>query len=852
MNKHSQYTTDRLETIRRAKNRTERLIGTITIVTAVLFVLLTVALIDYWLLLPLLARAGGAAVWAGLAAIGSIHLWRLIRRPADLKAAALELEGRRPELGCVVSTAAEYLSGERSATQDYEPELVDALQEQAAKRLLLVETRWYRKKIVQTAGVLVGALAAIAVFLAIAPAGSVALRRAFWPWTQEAYTRIEVEPGNIEIPEGRDQEITTLFRGRAPKNPQLYWRTEKDPDWQMAALTRTDQGTYVHSFKNLRGTIKYRVAANDAVSPVYTISTFIPPEIKQLTIKVDYPAYTKQNPVEETTPNLSFVRGSHLTFRITASGELEKARLRFANQPGIGLKRTEHDEWTAALLVKTDVYYWVELTDKQGRKGGNEKPYHLTVLPDEPPHVAIFNPGMDIRADATDKIPLKISVADDFGVRDVKLVFRKVNGPEGSVVCVKQGATEKDVTATAEIDLAPLHLKEYELVAYHAEAADNNTLDGPGIGKSPVYFIEYTTKEKALSQCNGNSQKINLLEIQKQIIAATTAVKDDEARTRFPDISSIQRQTKAYAEIFQHSFLLSISPPEARTEFAAAIQSMSSAATALDAFQRGLALRTEDEALEHLYQVTRLLPELEAGMCRGQGQCIKIVLEAIERLKENQKKERLEQLSTIINQVKRLAQGQAKLNDIYRAAQEQNNPQSNGKNTTANQNRKTGSRPGQVGRQGQGRESEQILAEAGGPNDEEQQQAKEGAGERLESTAASSPGEAQKRLGDEASELAAKLRELAGKDPRVGNRYSRDMRDIAANLNKATDYAVNRDFSSAGLQGGYGLSGLTKLISALEILYQDNPQATDLAEEEYPKEFEAQIANYLKRLSYEQ
>ena len=62
MNKHSQYTTDRLETIRRAKNRTERLTWTITIVTAVLLVLLTVALIDYWLLLPLPARAGGAAV----------------------------------------------------------------------------------------------------------------------------------------------------------------------------------------------------------------------------------------------------------------------------------------------------------------------------------------------------------------------------------------------------------------------------------------------------------------------------------------------------------------------------------------------------------------------------------------------------------------------------------------------------------------------------------------------------------------------------------------------------------------------------------------------------------------------
>ena len=47
----------------------------------------------------------------------------------------------------------------------------------------------------------------------------------------------------------------------------------------------------------------------------------------------------------------------------------------------------------------------------------------------------------------------------------------------------------------AELDLSGLKLDEYELVATTREARDNNTLDGPGIGKSPTYFIEITDKE---------------------------------------------------------------------------------------------------------------------------------------------------------------------------------------------------------------------------------------------------------------------------------------------------------------------------------------------------------------------
>ena len=611
MNQSSQYNAGRLESEQRSRERARRLALTLNVAVTGLLIILGAALIDYWRQLTSAERAVDTGLLAILMIVWLVRLIQFARRPASLKQVALEIEAQRPELGCVVSTATEYLSGERQPTREYEPELVDALQEQAARRLLLIDTRHYRR-LVYSGSAMAAVLVALLVFLAVSPGSLTALERVLLPWSKQTYTQVSVKPGDVEIPVGNDQEIKVLFTGLMPNTPLLRWLEDTGKSWQTTELIMDTNNSYSARLTNVQGVVKYQVTGNDAVSPEYTLQTYVPPKVKDLAIRVRFPAYTRLEPVEERKPDLSVVRASELTFRITSSEHVAHARLRFASAPGIELAPAAKDLWTASLTPTNDLDYWVELTDAAGHKGGDESPRHLKVLPDEPPKVEIVDPGMDVRANATNKVPVKISVTDDFGVEDIKLVFRKLNGDEQTLVCVKTNADRRDATATAEIDLAPLHLKEYEVVAYHAEARDNNTLDGPGVGKSPVYFIEYTTKGEPLSQCQGSAQKINLLQLEKQIIAATTAIEDGSIRDRFPEVAAIQRQTKSYAEIFQNSYVLSVSPPEARTEFAAAIASMDSAAGSLDGLQRPAALRAEDEALEHLYQVTRLLPELEA------------------------------------------------------------------------------------------------------------------------------------------------------------------------------------------------------------------------------------------------
>src|SRR6478609_9515632 len=103
----------RLSDACRTKDSSKRLAWAITSGEAVLLGVAAVALADYWLMLPVWMRTVAAAGLAVIALAGLYRLVRFVRRPTRLKAAALDLEATRPDRGCEVSTAAEYLSGER-------------------------------------------------------------------------------------------------------------------------------------------------------------------------------------------------------------------------------------------------------------------------------------------------------------------------------------------------------------------------------------------------------------------------------------------------------------------------------------------------------------------------------------------------------------------------------------------------------------------------------------------------------------------------------------------------------------------------------------------------------------------
>lgn len=829
----------------RAIDRSTRLRWVLVVTQVLVAAILALALADYWLMLPMLWRAAGSLALAALVVYGVVRLVRYFLRPTRLKQGALAIESTRPELGCEVSTAAEYLSGERKIEHEYEPELAAALEAKTAQ--VLVQSSVAGSRLLRFA-VCLGASVLVLLILALAaPGGLTALERTAVPFSKAHYTYVQVNPGDFEVPVGHSAAITNIFSGRPPKDARISWAEAANGRWQTAALTTGTQGTFIHTLTNLQTDLVYRVAGNDALSADYKITTYIPPTVNEFNIQLTYPEYTKLPSATQKSPDITVVRASSATIRIQPSVELRQARVHLGSND-LAMAANPDGTWSAKVPISKDSDYWIDLADTKGHTGVNDKPYHIKALPDNPPKVEISDPAKDIRSSATNKVLVKISVTDDFGVDRIKLVYNKLGGTQQSVDAQREAEHNGEVTAKAELDLSAMELKEYELVAFHAEATDNNTLDGPGVGKSPVYFVEITDEQGSPCLCQGQGQKVNLLVIQKQIIADTTAMTADAQSDKFKEMAVRQRDAAEFGRMYLDA--ISAGGAEAAVnEMHAALNDMELAGNQLDKQQRSEALPREESALAHLYQVVKLMPELEnmptkpTADQKPPSPKVQVVLQAIkQKKKENPDNKEIEDA---LKQAQDLARAQAGLNSAMR------HPGLSGGKGQGQQASNQGDSkspgqpaPSQAKASGQGKGSGQGENNADTPND---------SGDDAQAQQPGSPAQIadkEDQLSKEAMALAEKLQRIAGKDKRVGHNLGTGANRAAAKM-AAAGQAVNQGaFGAAGEHGFQGELALRNVADQLERLIKNQPEATDIAHEDSPKEYETLISEYLKRLSH--
>src|SRR5262245_52126467 len=104
---------DQLAGAGRGRDGAVRFATALTVIGALVAVLLLVALLDYEMILPAPIRWSAVGLMAVIFAGGCLRLLWLLRRPTSLKQSALDIEATRPGAGLEVSTAAEYVTGER-------------------------------------------------------------------------------------------------------------------------------------------------------------------------------------------------------------------------------------------------------------------------------------------------------------------------------------------------------------------------------------------------------------------------------------------------------------------------------------------------------------------------------------------------------------------------------------------------------------------------------------------------------------------------------------------------------------------------------------------------------------------
>jgi hypothetical protein len=478
----------------------------------------------------------------GLAAAAAYFLvLPLLRRVTD-EQVAMYLEEHEPSLQATLVSAVDASRHEQRAAS---AALVQRLVEQAVDRCMAadaarrVEREPLRRSLASLAAV---ALVGLAVFL-LGPAfirhAASALLLVSRSVEAAAPYRIEVTPGNITVPRGADQSIAARLEGFAADEASLMVRRPAGGAFESLPLVRGEDGRHEGMLFDVSEQMEYFVEAGGVRSAVFTLTVVDLPYVQRLELEFHFPAYTGLPPqTVEEGGDIAILRGTQVRLRVVPTMKTPGGRVVLHDKDTIALATGADNVLTGAFTADRDGFYRIELDAPTGERVAASPQYTIDVLGDQAPTVSFTRPGRDTTASPIEEVFVEASAEDDYGVRNLELVYSVNGGPEKRVTLFGGRTRLPEVTAGHTFYLEELNVQAGDSVSYFARASDNDSIEGAKRATSDLYFLRIRPFKKdfrpAMSMGGGGGggagQPVDALsEQQRQIIAATFNLQRDRS-----------------------------------------------------------------------------------------------------------------------------------------------------------------------------------------------------------------------------------------------------------------------------------------------------------------------------------
>lgn len=464
---------------------------------------------------------------------------------------ALYLEEHEPSLQAEIISAIEASLQQHAAGSPHSSALVGRLVESAIQKVRAIEygrrvERTPVRRYVATLGAVTIAAVALFVF------GPAYLRHALSALLivsrdveAAAPYRIEVTPGNASVPRGADQTVTAHLSGFDADQASLMVRKSPDAAFERLPLVRGDGGQYEGMLFDLGAALDYFVEAAGVRSPVYMLKVVDLPYVSRLELEYHFPAYTGLAPQKvEDGGDIAVLKGTEIRVRAIPTMEAAAGQVVLndkASAPLTPAGSADH-AMTGSFKVVQDGFYRLELNAPGGDRVPASPQYTIDALADQPPSVSIAKPGRDTTASPIEEVFVEARAQDDFGVRDLDLIYSVNGGPEKTVRLFNGSKRLSEVSAGHTFYLEELSVQPGDFVSYYAKAIDNDTVDGPKPAMSDMYFVRVRPLSKDFKRAQSDAQQQGgggggqnnqvgaLSEQQRQIIAATFNLQRDRKK----------------------------------------------------------------------------------------------------------------------------------------------------------------------------------------------------------------------------------------------------------------------------------------------------------------------------------
>ncbi len=460
------------------------------------------------------------------------------------------------------------------------------------------------------------------------------------------YTSMTVVPGNGRILEKMPVEVSLQLSGRVNREVTLRHRAvvaQAEPqDWIESELLPTEvdatdkhdphRAAFAANLGKATQAIEYQFLTSAGDTEVYRIDVQPLIDAKRIEMLVQPPAYTKLDARAFASSDVTVLQSSAVTVTIETNHPLTQAKLEVGTKPtmlqpvevAIGDDRSH---WTFALPSDESLHWNFS---GQGDDGTPMTPVkgRLRVRRDDVPNIAWRDPADEIKVHGLAELPMRIQVADDYGINEAAIVFQIGGDDEYVLAEWKIEADEPDTTpSTTRLkldEILPLEsfaLSERDYISYFAYAIDNRW-PGPQRVETDVRYIDIRPLRQYFSEIEldpangggGNRILVQLDEIirrQRFLINRTRKIVRSGNADLSSQLGTIDRMVESQSELagltrFLAEFFVSRGNDdvEALNQAEAA---MLQAADSLAAGSFDLALVQEEDALRALAEGRRTL-----------------------------------------------------------------------------------------------------------------------------------------------------------------------------------------------------------------------------------------------------
>lgn len=329
---------------------------------------------------------------------------------------------------------------------------------------------------------------------------------------------LTVDPLAAEVAKNEDVTIRITAKGEKVRRVDLNFRFGGEQWIKIPAEKLTDDSgindsVYTYTFRKLKRHIEYFAQAKHIKSPIGEITVINPPRLVDVSIKLDFPRYTRLE--RQILPNndgsVTAIKGTVANFSGRLNKPVKSAAMVF-NDESYKKMTMEAEHIKGRFVLSKSGSYHIEVEDSSGLKNPQPIEYDLVCLEDYSPGIEITFPAVDIDLDENMTIPLEAEIYDDFGFSNIELVYWTFSeGRESDkmkkILQIDFGdVTEAIVRYNWYVE--ELHLLPGDLIYYYVKVSDNDVISGPKSSVSKTYSARLPSLDEIMADITSSQEEI--------------------------------------------------------------------------------------------------------------------------------------------------------------------------------------------------------------------------------------------------------------------------------------------------------------------------------------------------------